>query len=619
MVLLLIFLVIFFTGFILVDKFTFSLTLWEKFFSGTIVGIVLYLILSFILASFLKNPFWASMAINLFFLLFSILNHKNLLALKKLFSAFQKEKWLAFTLLFFLLIFSWQYPKVLLSPSAAGWHVGRNTFGDTQIHLGIINSFVFGKNYPPKNPFYAGEPLNYYFLSDFLSSIIVSYNYSPQTALLTPTLLFSLILVALLVLLIKRLEGKNISLFLGPLIFLFNGGLGFVYFLQDNKNADLIKALSHITKEYTHMWDKNIQFTNMVGGFLAPERPLILGIPLFLTILLLLISQLEKKLFNKNLFFASVLIALLPSFHLYFFLTIITCLFFYSLIDIYQRPEKFKKWFYAWFLIFLVSSLQIAPIILSISGRNFIKLHFGWLSKPKENLLFFWIKNLGIAPLLVSLALISRKLKKRVKFFFFPFGVLFILINLFSFQPYTWDNVKFLIAVHLASSILIALFLEKLATKNLLFKLLAPIIVILLILSGLISYLSEPQANYLLFANEDISLGEFIKKNTNTEDIFLTQPIHNSPPACLAGRSILMGYQGYLWTQGIDYKNREEDILKMLSANGLSEFKSLANAYNITYAVLNLKNNSIPINYQFFQKNFAAIYQSKDYQVFKLR
>ena len=618
MILILVFLLIFLFGFVVVDKYTNSLSLLEKFFSGIIVGTCLYIICTFLLASILKNTFYASLIINIFFILLLIPNFNHLLKLKAIFVNLNRQKWFLTTLLVFFLIFSWQYPQVLLKKSNLGWHVGRNTFGDTQIHMGIINSFVYSENFPPNNPFYLFEPLNYYFLTDFLSSIIVSYNYSQQLALLAPSLIYSLVLVVLLVLLIKRLKGNNTALFLGPLLFLFNGGLGFIYFFQDNKNQNLIKALLSINKEYTHLWDKNIQFTNMIGGFLAPERPLILGIPIFLVILILLHSQIRKKRFNNNLFFASIATIILPVFHLYFYLTTVFCMFIYALIDMYYCQQKLKKWFFALSLVFLGTLPQIIPIFIQISNRSFLNFNFGWMLKPGENFFIFWFKNLGIAPLLVLFFLLSSKTEKRIKLLFLPFIFLFIILNLFSFQPYVWDNVKLLIPIHLASSIFIALGLERLLTKNFLYKLVALITIVILILSGVISYIGETQANYLLFSNDELKLAEFIKKNTIPIDVFLSQPIHNSPIACLAGRSILMGYQGYLWTQGIDYKEREVDIIRLLNSVDLQKFKTLAGKYDIAYVVLDLQNKKIPVNYDFFHKNFVLVYQNKKYQIFKL-
>lgn len=619
MILILVFSFIFLLGFVVVDKYTKSLSLLEKFFSGIIVGTCLYTISTYLLASIFKNVFYASLVINIFFIMLLILNYSRLLKLKNIFISLYRQKWLLLTLVVFFLIFSWQYPQVMLKKSDLGWHVGRNTFGDTQIHLGIINSFVYSENFPPSNPFYLHEPLNYYFITDFLSSIIISYNYSHQIALLAPSLIYSLVIVALLTLLIKRLKGNNTAIFLGPLLFLFNGGLGFIYFFQDNKNQNLIKALLSINKEYTHLWDKNIQFTNMIGGFLAPERPLILGIPIFLIILILLHSQLKKKRFNNNLLFASIATIILPLFHLYFYLTAVFCMLIYAFIDVYYCREKFKKWFFSLSLVFLGTLPQIIPIFIQISKRSFLNFNFGWMLKPGENFFIFWFKNLGIAPLLVLFFLLSSKTEKRIKLLFLPFIFLFIILNLFSFQPYTWDNVKFLIPIHLASSIFIALGLEQLLTKSLLRKIVALIAIVILILSGIISYIGETQANYLLFSNDELKLAEFIKKNTIPKDVFLSQPTHNSPIACLAGRSILMGYQGYLWTQGIDYKKREVDIGRLLNSTNLQKFKTLAGKYNITYAVLDLQNKKTPVNHDFFKKNFILVYQNKNYRIFKLK
>jgi len=620
MIFLLIFLlslvVIFLFGFIIFDKYTEFLTISEKALCGLVVGTVIYLILVYLGSSITKNIFLSTLFIDLFFLLVVLRNYKKIKKILLLPQQILTEKTVVFTTLFFIMLFWWQYPKVLLQPSPLGLHVGRNTYGDTQIHAGIINSLAFAKNFSLNNPFYSGEKMTYYFLTDFLSSILVIYNFSLTMAFLLPSLLFSITLILLLIFLIKRLGGKSISIFLAPFLFLFNSGLGFIYFLKDHSGENLFLALFNINKEYTHLWDKNIQFTNMIGGFLAPERPLILGIPLFLIILLLLLTQKDKKEFNKNLLFASILTGLFPFVHFYFFLTTLTCIAFFSLFD--SSRNNLRKWLLSLFIIAFISLPQVLTIFNSVSRHSFIKINFGWMVKTNENILWFWFKNLGIMPLIVVLTLVSKKLKKEIKYWFLPFVFLFLLINTVSFQPYVWDNVKFLIAIYLAAAIIASLYLEKIFQSRLWKKIGVLVSIFFLIISGFISYVGETQPHYLLFSSDDLTLGEFIKNNTKAQDIFLAQTIDKNPVACLAGRTILMGYQGYLWTQGINYQLKEENIKKMLNPQHLGQFKSLALQYKVSYAVINKFDNSMIVNLSFYKDNFPIIYQNKSYLVFRI-
>jgi hypothetical protein len=46
-----------------------------------------------------------------------------------------------------------------------------NNLGDLPFHLGIITSFVYGQNFPPAHPEYAGARLTYPFLVDFVAAM----------------------------------------------------------------------------------------------------------------------------------------------------------------------------------------------------------------------------------------------------------------------------------------------------------------------------------------------------------------------------------------------------------------------------------------------------------------
>jgi hypothetical protein len=170
----------------------------------------------------------------------------------------------------------------------------------------------------------------------------------------------------------------------------------------------------------------------------------------------------------------------------------------------------------------------------------------------------------------------------------------------------------------LASAIIVSLYLEKNFCGQSWKKLMVIIFVFFLTISGLISYIGEVQPHYLLFSTDDLKLGEFIKKNTRKQDVFLTHATDKSPVACLAGRTILMGYQGYLWTQGINYQSREEDVKKMLNPQYLAQFEPLARQYKVSYAVINKLDSSMTINLAFYKENFPIVYQNKSYLVFRI-
>ena len=57
-----------------------------------------------------------------------------------------------------------------------------------------------------------------------------------------------------------------------------------------------------------------------------------------------------------------------------------------------------------------------------------------------------------------------------------------------------------------------------------------------------------------------------VRERTPAHTIFVTGDRPNNPVAGLAGRSVVMSYRGWLWTYGIDYSRREQDLATGIDA-----------------------------------------------------
>jgi len=521
----------------------------------------------------------------------------------------------------FALIFLWLFPKIILAPSDQGWHVGLNSFGDTQFHVAVISSFAYGENIPPQHPLFAGIFFSYPFMADFFSGILIRIGESLRLAVLIPTVVFSLIIVHLIFFLTKRLTKSVAAAIFALTLFLFNGGLGFWYFLQDNKGQSLISALLFLNKDYTHIFEENMHFTNIISGFLEEERSLLFGIPIFIIILFFLFLERKRQSVTSIVIFAGILYGLLPLTHSHAFFIVTAVVGWYAMVDIiYSRGRQFKKWL--WFflpgiLIAIPQLFLIFPQVASASG-SFIRQYWGWMKKPEESFLIYWFKTAGPIFILVPLALVSSRVSDFLKFLFIPFLIIFFAANIWLFQPYNWDNVKFFIFVLLASSILGGKLLSLWWQLGKISKAFVILIIFLSSISGFLSIWVEPRPHNLLYSNKDIETAEFIKKNTETRAIFLTGPQHNSP-ALLAGRKILVGYPGYLWVHGINWSQREKDSKRMYQANSSDDFFLLAREYKITHVLIGpMEWQEMRPNINFFEKNLVKIFDNGLYRIFKL-
>lgn len=176
---------------------------------------------------------------------------------------------------------------------------------------------------------------------------------------------------------------------------------------------------------------------------------------------------------------------------------------------------------------------------------------------------WFWLKNLGLAGFLFLPALWG----KRKEVFAFQSGawILWILAMRWYFQPNPYDNNKLLLIWYLLCMPGLAWYLEDLwqALKAVPGRLyLAAAAIALLFASGVFSVVREIRSGgeYLLYSKEDVAVAEFIRENTEPDDLFITGRQHLNPVAVLAGRSVYCGTDLYLYWHGLDTSERAREV-----------------------------------------------------------
>ena len=538
---------------------------------------------------------------------------------------FIKKYWPLIILLFF---FGWLFWNLLsthmLEQKNDGLYSGGSTWGDLALHTTLSTSFYEkGLSGTLSNyPIYSGEKTRYPFLMDYITALLMKVGLSLRMSLIWPSFIFILCFIAVLYLLVQKMTKSRLAAFFTPLIFFFNGSIfSLQYFWQDFKASGLrfFDFLGKMTKEYGHLSDYNIEFSNIIADYILPQRAIILGL-LVGTIVIYFLWKYWKGKDKRSLIWAGVISGFLPIIHTHTFIAIIFIAFGLGLIELAEHYKSFKAVIIKWLYYVVPAGVIALPFVLWLfpSGSNsFFKIDFGWM-KGEEFILWFWIKNLGVYILtfIAGYVVSGEKLRK----FYWPFFGLFIITNIFIFQPYVWDNMKIMLWWFLLSSILTGAFLAYL--KNKFGKrgyILIGICFILLIATGFLSVYRESYVSWRMFSNEDVALASFVNNNTSKDALFLTSDKHNNPITCLAGRNIVMGYRGWLWTHGINYIEREQDIKTIYEAKASSN--ELLQKYNINYLLLEKdKTENLSINYGYYmtQSVFQPIYESSNYLLFKV-
>lgn len=538
---------------------------------------------------------------------------------------FIKKYWpLIILLVFFGCLFWNLLSSHMLQQKNDGLYSGGSAWGDLALHTTLSSSFYEKglantlKNYP----IYSGEKTRYPFLMDYITTLLMKAGLSVQASLIYPSFVFILCFIAIFYLLAQKITKSRLAAFFAPLIFFFNGTIfSLQYFWQDFKQSglDFFDFLGKMTKEYGHLADYKIHFSNIIADYILPQRAIILGL-LVGVIAIYFLWQYWNSKETKKLVYAGVITGFLPIIHTHTFISIIFIAFGLGLIELTEHCKNFKQIIVRWLYYVVPAGIIALPFVFWLfpsGSEGFFKFSFGWMH-DEEFILWFWIKNLGV----YILAFIAGYLvsEKKIRKFYWAFLGLFVITNIFVFQPHYYDNMKIMLWWFLLSAILTGGFFSYLKNK---FGKKGYILIaasfLLLIPTGFLSVYRETYVSWLMLSNEDIALANFVKSNTEKDSLFLTSDKHNNPVTCLAGRDVVMGYRGWLWTHGINYREREGDVMNIYMAD--VGYEKLLDKYGIDYILLERdKMKDFNINYGYYQtqSKFQPIYESSNYLLFKV-
>jgi hypothetical protein len=528
------------------------------------------------------------------------------------------HKYLLILLAFFVPFFGCFYYIDLFHPRENGLYLTYTSWYDMCLHLTIASSFAFGKNFPPVYTVLPPEPLRYPFMSDLHPAILMKLGLSIWLSFALTAFIMSITMICIFYYFAKRLINSNITAFIASLLFFFNGGLGFLYFLAAwrKSNESLLYFLRVIPDNYTDTWDFQLKWVNIITKGMIPQRALLYGMPVGFIVLSLFIiawtkwseAEAEKRWDGyKYLLPAGILTGLLPHFHIHTYMS----LGFISGILFLLKPR------FAWLAYWLPAVILAVPQLAGLgnhvsSDSSFMVFKPGWLSYIDHNFFIFMIRNFGLPLLIIfpAFRLASPQLKK----FYLPFVALMLFCLIFIVSYNDVDNIKFMYYWYAVSSVIIADWLYKLAKDQKQYFLVVLMIVISTA-AGLLS-LYEIGLSKRVFSSEEVIMADFINKNSLPNALFLTAQVHNQPVVCLAGRPTLMGYEFWLKSHGYNnFEQRKKDIAVIYS--GQPDAISLLKNYNVDYIYLGIdEKTSLKANVDFFENNFAKAYTSNNITIY---
>jgi hypothetical protein len=219
---------------------------------------------------------------------------------------------------------------------------------------------------------------------------------------------------------------------------------------------------------------------------------------------------------------------------------------------------------------------------------------------------WFWLKNTGLFIPLLILALVWKPddylIPRKLLLFYLPFTVCFFIPNFVKLAPWVWDNIKMLFYWWIVSAPIVALLLARLWEQHVGQKVLAACLFVVLTLAGALDIfpLLTGQGEYEEFDRNGVAFAESIKETTPPTATILHAPIHNTP-IFLTGRRSIMGYPGHIWTHGLDFGPRENEIKQIYA--GAHDAAALLAKYRVDYVVIGPQELSVlKPNVAFFER-----------------
>lgn len=536
-----------------------------------------------------------------------------------------------------------------------------NNFGDLPFHLSVITRFAFGQNFPPEDPTYAGVRFTYPFITDLVSAMLVRAGASLRDSMFMENFIVGVAFVGLIHRWALQLLRDRLAAVITPVLILLNGGLGWLLFLKNASQSarGLYGSLAHLPHSYTIIPETTWRWGNAITTLLLPQRGFLLGIPLAVIVFtqwwislenakgkskkekgkkkkpqdrerntrLSAESELSSSPFPfsfflspsaKRMIAAGAVAGLLPLVHAHSFVVVMGmggCL-------ALMQWRRWREWgtFFLAALVIALPQLWWSTHASAVSAGRFFGWEFGW-DHGSENVAWFWFKNTGLfLPLLITGLLWKRGnylVSRRLLLFYLPFTLCFIVPNLFKMAPWIWDNIKVLFYWWIASAPIVALVIARLWQGNVWRRILAASLFVALTLAGGLDVfaLVTNQGEYREFDRDGIRLAQLIRQQTPRHALILHAPIHNDP-VFLTGRRSLMGYPGHIWTHGLQFAARADDIRQIYA--GGPEAQRLLAKYRVEYVVLSpLETSAFPVDELFFDR-YAKVGEAGGYRLYKI-
>ena len=522
-----------------------------------------------------------------------------------------------------------QHTHMIMEASDGSYWCGQSTYGDLCMHLSFITSMQ-DMAFPPTYNLLYGTALNYPYLADSLSTTMLMLGMDIQMAVVFPgTLLMGMTYVGYMLLAHQVLGGRHKAVAAAALLFFFNGGLGFIYDF-DMMGRDNFQKISEIFTGYyktpANQPDLNLRFSNVIADLLVPQRALMGGWAMGIPALMLVISSMRERSMRQTLLLA-LWASCLPLVHTHTFLAL--GLFSGGMVigrlvvDKQDWKGILKR---AGVYLVIVAALALPQVLgaaveQTIEGGS-LRLQFNWVNNSGgrgmiDGYFWFWIKNAGLPFILMILAVLESKRRGYLDIVLGMAGI-FVIAETILFQPNEYDNNKLFYIWYMFAVILAAdygsIIMQRLKGLRGRYVLCALFMAVSMT-SGALSIAREAISGYQLFSRTAVEAGEWIRENTDKDDIFLTGQQHINPVCSLAGRQIICGSDLYVFFHGLDYREHANNCQRFYEFPAQHGY--IPDMYGVDYIyVSDYERAEFEVDLEYLDEHYDLVYQNPDVRIY---
>jgi hypothetical protein len=449
-----------------------------------------------------------------------------------------------------------------------------NNLGDLPLHLTYIRYFARGAKFWPENPIYSGVPLHYPAGIDIFNALLKLAGCDDFRALIWVGLAGS----ALTCYSLLRWGGWFVVLG-----FLCNSGLvGW-------------KFVHHYAWRFQD-YQQDVDWKSIPLSMFVTQRGLLYAIPAGLLLMAVWRAQWFREpdepepAVRMPLWVQVALYGTMPLFHLHTFMFLSAVLGWWIVLG---RPGTRLRYEVVDLLLWAVFPATVCVSLVTglfqrgHSAAGVVHLKPGWLQGDQE-FFRYWFMNFGILPLL-ALALLAwavmryrESAKSQNAFaFVFPSLSVFAVACVVMFAPWEWDNMKIMIWAYMG--ILPFLHEMLLEIPGLAGIPVRAVCYIMLFFSGFVSLvggLDGSHTGYQIAKRSELEPVGFAVRFLPPDSTFAGWPTYNHP-LLLNGCKMVEGYAGHLFSHGIDYEARDQQLRTMM--NGAPEWRTIADTLHIRY------------------------------------